>query len=125
MENNIAEIVFVSLSRLNRLSYTSMCENRERGSGNPVARTKGRYLISVTKLSVLLIFAEAKGFLTPDQVCGKLQPSPDRRSVYSYLARLRGQGLLQRVPNPRRGSLSYRLTSRGEERIAYLRGQKR
>jgi len=71
-----------------------------------------------------MIFAEAKGFLTPDQVCEKLQPSPDRRSLYSYLARLRGQGLLERGPNRRRGSLSYRLTSRGEERIAYLRAQR-
>jgi hypothetical protein len=87
------------------------------------ARSAG-LLIFVTKLSVLLIFAEAKGFLRPDQVCGKLQPVPDRRSLYSYLARLRAQGLLERGHNPRRGWLSYRLTSRGEERIAYLRAQR-
>jgi len=41
----------------------------------------------MTKLSVLLIFAEAN-FLTPDQVRSKLQPCPDRRSFYSYLAPL-------------------------------------
>jgi hypothetical protein len=77
----------------------------------------------MTKLSVLLIFAESN-FLTPDQVRSKLQPCPDRRSFYSYLARLWKQGLLERVPNPRRGRLSYRITNRGEARIAYLRGQK-
>ena len=78
----------------------------------------------MTKLSVLLIFAEAKGFLTPDQVRSKLQHCPDRRSFYSYLARLRKQGLLERVQNPRRGRLSYRITNRGQDRIAYLRTQK-
>jgi hypothetical protein len=79
----------------------------------------------MTKLSVLLIFAEAEGILTPDQVCGKLHHSPDRRSIYSYLARLKGQGLLERGPNRRRGWLSYRLTKREEERIAYLQAQLR
>ena len=79
----------------------------------------------MTKLSVLLIFAEAKSFLTPDQVCGKLQPSPDRRSLYSYLARLRGQGLLERGPNRRRGWLSYPAHRREEKsglRICVRRG---
>ena len=75
----------------------------------------------MTKLSVLNIFAETKGFLTPDQVRGKLQPSPDRGSFYGYLARLHKQGLLERTPNPRRGRLCYRLTNRGHERIAYFR----
>jgi DNA-binding PadR family transcriptional regulator len=74
----------------------------------------------MTKLSVLLIFAETRGFLTPDQVRSKLQPRPDRRSFYSYLARLWKQGLLERVPNPRRGRLSYRITNRGQERISYF-----
>ena len=73
------------------------------------------------KLSVLLIFAEAKAFVTPDQVRGKLQPRLDRRSFYSYLNRLRIQGLLERTPNARRGELSYRITLRGQARIAYLR----
>jgi len=45
--------------------------------------------------------------------------------MYSYLARLRRQGLLERGPNPRRGRLSYRLTERGTERIAYFEAQKR
>jgi len=79
----------------------------------------------MTKLSVLLIFAEANSFLSPDQVWRKLPSGPDRRSMYSYLARLRRQGLLERGPNPRRGRLSYRLTERGTERIAYFEAQKR
>jgi DNA-binding IclR family transcriptional regulator len=79
----------------------------------------------MTKLSVLMIFAQAHGFLTPDQVGRQLPSAPDRRSLYSYLARLRGQGLLERNPNSRRGSLSYRLTQRGAERITYFEAQKR
>jgi len=81
--------------------------------------------IIMTKLSVLLIFADSNSFLTPDQVCRKLPSGPDRRSMYSYLARLRRQGLLERGPNLRRGRLSYRLTERGAERIAYFEAQKR
>ncbi len=88
-------------------------------------RLSRNFLISMTKLAVLLIFSEAKGFLTPNQVCRKLPSRPDRRSMYSYLSRLRGQGLLERGPNPRRGRLTYRLTERGTERIAYLEAQKR
>ncbi len=79
----------------------------------------------MTKLSVLLIFAETNGFLTPDQVCRKLTSGPDRRCMYSYLARLRRQGVLERSPNPQRGRLSYRLTNRGVERITYLKSKKR
>ena len=51
----------------------------------------------------------------------KLRPVPDRRSFYSYLGRLKGQGLLERNPNSKRGQLSYRLTERGRTRIEYLR----
>jgi Fe2+ or Zn2+ uptake regulation protein len=76
----------------------------------------------VTKLSVLLIFAEAKTFLTPDQAHRKLQSRLDRRSFYSYLNRLREQGLLERTRNPRRGFLSCGITPRGFARITYLRG---
>jgi DNA-binding PadR family transcriptional regulator len=78
----------------------------------------------MTKLAVLLIFAEFKDFLTPDQARRKLQPGPDRRSFYSYLARLAKQGLLERVPNLRRGQLKYRITNRGRERIAYFQGHR-
>ena len=80
-------------------------------------------LIIMTKLSVLLIFSQANRFLTPDEVCRKLQAGPDRRSLYSYLARLKRQGLLEQGPNPRRGRLSYRLTERGAERITFLKSE--
>jgi DNA-binding PadR family transcriptional regulator len=77
----------------------------------------------MTKLSVLLIFAQAGTFLAPEHVCRKLQPRPDLRSLYSYLARLRGQGLLERGPDRSRGHLSYRITEKGHKRIAFFRTQ--
>jgi DNA-binding PadR family transcriptional regulator len=77
----------------------------------------------MTKLAVLLIFAECKDFLTPDQSRRKLEPSPDRRSFYSYLARLGKQGLLEQAPDRRRGQLKYRITRRGYERIAYFQAR--
>jgi Fe2+ or Zn2+ uptake regulation protein len=75
----------------------------------------------VTKVEVLAIFSNAGGFLKPDQVLAKLQSQLDRRSLYSYLGRLRRQGLLERVARLRRGELAYRLTDRGRQRLAYLR----
>ena len=60
----------------------------------------------MTKLEVLVIFARHGGFLTPDAVLGRLQPVPDRRSLYSYLGRLKRQGLLDRHPNFSAGPLS-------------------
>ena len=77
----------------------------------------------MTKLSVLLIFAEAKTVLTPSQICHKLRLGPDLRSIYSYLSRLQAQGLLERGPNRCRGHLTYRITEKGQKRIAYLRAQ--
>jgi hypothetical protein len=74
----------------------------------------------MTKAEVLSIFDRAGGFLTPDQVCGKLQPHPDRRSTYSYLLRLSRQGLLERNQGGR-GHLAYRLVDRGRKRLAYFR----
>jgi hypothetical protein len=85
------------------------------------AVTRNSHKFPMTKLAVLAIFAEARGFARPDQIREKLQPSPDRRSFYSYLARLQKQGLLERAPNSRRGRLGYRITRRGQERITYLR----
>jgi DNA-binding PadR family transcriptional regulator len=75
----------------------------------------------MTKLEVLLIFAGNNNFLKPDHVLNKLRPRPDRRSLYSYLGRLRKQGLLERGPVTRRGQLSYRLTDRGRARLEYFR----
>jgi hypothetical protein len=75
----------------------------------------------MTKLDVLQVFAQVNGFVKPDYVRARLRPAPDRRSLYSYLGRLKGQGLLDRNPNSRRGHLTYRLTERGRARIEYLR----
>jgi len=75
----------------------------------------------MTKLEVLSLFANAGGFLTPDEVRLRLQSRLDRRSLYTYLARLAKQRLLERHPHARRGQLAYRLTPRGRARIAYLR----
>jgi DNA-binding IclR family transcriptional regulator len=75
----------------------------------------------MTKLEVLDMFARTNGFLTPDHVCLGLQRRLDRRSVYSYLLRLKRQGLLETGPNVKRGHLAYRLTQRGLARMQYLR----
>jgi hypothetical protein len=75
----------------------------------------------MTKLQVLMIFAQSNRFLKPDDVLIRLRPAPDRRSLYSYLGRLRAQGLLDRHPNSGRGQLAYRLTERGRARMEYLR----
>jgi len=74
----------------------------------------------MTKLGVLKIFAQGRRFMKPDEVWHQLGSRLDRRSLYSYLDRLRKQGLVERNPNPRRGQLAYRLTERGEGRLAYL-----
>lgn len=74
----------------------------------------------MTKLDVLGIFARTSGYLKPDNIIIQLRPVPDRRSFYSYLGRLKNQGLLERSPNYRKGHLAYRLTARGRARIEYL-----
>lgn len=78
----------------------------------------------MTKRETLEIFARATGFLTPDRVRLELEPRPDRRSVYSYLLRLKRQGLLETGPKQRRGHLAYCLTERGSARLNYLRSRK-
>ena len=78
-------------------------------------------VIQMTKSHVLAIFLRSGKFLRPDDVCNLLRPVPDRRSFYSYLGRLRRQGLLERNPNSQRGYLAYRLTPRGQARLEYLR----
>jgi len=75
----------------------------------------------MTKSQVLAIFSKSGKFLRPDDVLRQLRPIPNRRSFYSYLGRLRVQGLLERHPNYRRGNLAYRLTARGQARLEYLR----
>ena len=76
----------------------------------------------MTKRETLEIFARTTGFLTPDRVWLALQRRSDRRSVYSYLLRLKRQGLLETVDS-RRGHLAYRLTARGYARLTYLRSR--
>jgi len=73
----------------------------------------------MTKREVLSVFHGAWGFISPDQVRVRLFPRPDRRSLYSYLLRLQGQGLLERRQTGR-GTLAYRLTERGKARLTYL-----
>ncbi len=75
----------------------------------------------MTKVQVLAIFAEANRYLRPDDVLRRLGLVLDRRSLYSYLGRLKGQGLLESHPNYRRGQLAYKLTERGRARLEYLR----
>jgi Fe2+ or Zn2+ uptake regulation protein len=75
----------------------------------------------MTKSQVLAIFVRSGRFLKPDEVLRQLKPMPDRRSLYSYLSRLQGQGLLDRHPNSRRGKLAYILTERGRARLEYFR----
>jgi DNA-binding PadR family transcriptional regulator len=77
----------------------------------------------MSKPEVLEILARSNGFIAPDHVWLSLKPRPDRRSVYSYLLRLKRQGLLETGPNVRRGNLTYRLTQRGQARLHYFRSQ--
>ena len=76
----------------------------------------------MTKEEVLAIFAQNGGFLKPDEILVRLQPRPNRQSFYTYLGRLRSQGLLERLPQTRR-RLTYRITPRGRDRLAYLQVQ--
>jgi DNA-binding PadR family transcriptional regulator len=73
----------------------------------------------MTKYEVLAAFAQANGFLSPDELRIRLRLSLDRRSIYSYLLRLARQGLLERGGRGR-GQLAYRLTERGRARVRYL-----
>jgi hypothetical protein len=75
----------------------------------------------MSKPEVLEIFARGNSFITPDHVWLALKPRPDRRSVYSYLLRLKRQGLLEPGSNVWRGNLTYRLTQRGHARLQYFR----
>ncbi len=74
----------------------------------------------MTKQEVLKIFSDSgTARLTPDEVRVRLKHWPQRWSVYSYLLRLSGQGLLRRVKRPW-GGLAYEITDRGQARLAYF-----
>jgi len=77
----------------------------------------------MSKSEILEIFARTGDFIAPDRVGLGLQGKFDRRSVYSYLLRLKRQGLLEAGPNRRRGFLVYRITERGRARLHYFRSQ--
>lgn len=79
----------------------------------------------MTKQQVLGVFARNPGFITPDQIFEALQRRLDRRSVYSYLLRLKRQGLLETGAHVRRGHLAYRMTERGHARLKYFRSRPR
>jgi len=72
----------------------------------------------MTKIRVLEILAEADDFVPPDHVVMRLQPRPQRTSVYSYLSRLHRQGLL--VRDQRWGQIVYRLSDKGLHRLKFL-----
>ena len=75
----------------------------------------------MTKQEILEFFARKRNYVSPDEVWLHLQCKLDRRSVYSYLLRLKRQGLLETGPNPGRGQLVYRITQRGRARLEYFR----
>ena len=76
----------------------------------------------MNKLEVLKVVAKTDNFWRPDEIRDQILLPPERRSFYSYLSRLAGQGLLERGPSSRRrGKLTYRITERGLARIKYLR----
>jgi len=78
----------------------------------------------MSKREILEIFARLGNFISPDRVWLELKRLPDRRSVYSYLLRLKRQGLLEAGPNRRRGHLAYKVTERGLARLRYLRDKR-
>jgi DNA-binding IclR family transcriptional regulator len=75
----------------------------------------------MTKQEILEFFACRNSFVSPDQVWLQLQRKLDRRSVYSYLLRLKRQGLLETGPSRGRGYLVYRITERGRAQLQYFR----
>jgi len=79
----------------------------------------------MTKREILESFARSNKFITPEQVWLELRRTLDRRSVYSYLLRLKRQGLLESGPNSRRNSLVYKITERGLARLHNFRSQPR
>lgn len=75
----------------------------------------------MTKRRVLELFAANARFVTPDEIRMRLQNNLHRSTVYSYLSRLCGQGLLERAEGWQR--VAYRITPRGIERLKFLRSK--
>ena len=76
----------------------------------------------MTKRRVLEIFAANATFMTPDEIQKCLQRNWQRSSVYSYLSRLCGQGLLERAHGWSR--VAYRITPRGIERLRFFQSKR-
>ena len=70
------------------------------------------------KRQTLAIFQE-RGWMNPATFAALSGMRP-KRGVYSYLSRLWSWGLLERKRSAR-GLILYRLSARGEERLAWLR----
>lgn len=98
---------------------TSNCE-RKRACAKRIAHNERERAQRMTKYEVLAIFAETGGFVIPDDVRIRLEPMPDRRSIYSYLGRLARQSLLERGRTGLGGMVAYRLTDRGRARLEYF-----
>ena len=75
----------------------------------------------MNKRRVLEIFAANARFMTPDEIRICLQLNSQRSSVYSYLSRLCGQGLLERAQGWDR--VTYRITARGIKRLRFFQSQ--
>jgi DNA-binding transcriptional regulator PaaX len=75
----------------------------------------------MTKQEVLEIFVKEGRFMTPDAVCRQLRGFHHRCSVYSYLFRLRKQGLL--VRQTIYGRIAYQISQRGIARLQFFKSQ--
>ena len=83
------------------------------------AHARERMASNERKTQTLNLFERAyPRWLTPSEYAWKTHKLP-ARSAYSYLQKLWKWGLLERLAAP----IRYRITARGRERLAYLRGE--
>jgi len=75
----------------------------------------------MTKRKVLEVLFSNARFMTPDEVRTRLQSNVQRSTVYSYLARLCRQGLLEPAQGWQR--VAYRITQKGIERFEYFKSR--
>jgi len=75
----------------------------------------------MAKRRVLELFAANGRFVTPDEIRMGLQNKLQRSTVYSYLSRLCGQGLIERAQGWKR--VAYRITPRGIERLKFFQSK--
>jgi predicted transcriptional regulator len=75
------------------------------------------------KLQVLSLFAATQGdWLAPGEAAERLDFTP-ARAAWTYLKRLSSFGLLERRTRGR-GTLEYRISELGRERLRWLRSQR-